>query len=95
MDPYIALLEIGMFAILFSLFLEFVMANVKSLLKEFKPDTNISFDTRYAGDTPIVSTAFEKPQRSTEELQEHLQYCFRDVQYPHIQFILLSTIQGR
>ena len=55
--------------ILFSLFLELVMADMKSLCKEFKLDTNLSFDTRYADDTTIMSTVFEKLQLSTEELQ--------------------------
>ena len=54
--------------ILFSLFLEFVMADLKSLGKEFKLDTNLSFDIRYADYTTIMSTVFEKLQLSTEEL---------------------------
>ena len=45
------------------------MADLKSLCKEFKPDTNLSFDIRYADDTTIISTVFEKLQLSTEELQ--------------------------
>ena len=49
--------------ILFSLFLEFL----ESLCKEFKLDTNLSFDIRYADDTTIMSTVFEKLQLSTEE----------------------------
>ena len=54
---------------LFSLFLEFVLADLKSLCKEFKLDTNLSFDIRYANDTTIMSNVFEKLQLSTEELQ--------------------------
>ena len=53
--------------ILFSLFLEFVMADLKSFCKELKPDTNL--DVRYADDTTISSTVFEKLQLTTEELQ--------------------------
>ena len=52
--------------ILFSLFLEFIMADLKSLCKEFKLDTNLSFDIRYADDITTMSTMFEKLQRSTE-----------------------------
>ena len=51
------------------LFLEFVMADLKSLCKEFKLDTNLSFDIRYADDTTIMSIVFEELQLSTEELQ--------------------------
>ena len=56
--------------ILFSLFLEFVMADLKSLCKKFKLYTNLSFDIRYADlyDTTIMSV-FEKLQPSTEEIQ--------------------------
>ena len=45
------------------------MADLKSLCKEFKLDTNISFDIRYSDNTTIMSTVFEKLQLSTEELQ--------------------------
>ena len=37
--------------LLFSLFVEFAVADVKSLGNEFKLDTNLSFDIIYAGDT--------------------------------------------
>ena len=55
--------------ILFSLFLEFVMADVKSLCKKFKLFTNLSFDISYADDTTIMSTEFEKLQLSNEDIQ--------------------------
>ena len=42
------------------------MADLKNLCKELKLDTNLSFDIRYAGDTTIMSTMFEKLQLSTE-----------------------------
>ena len=45
------------------------MADMKSLCKEFKLDTNLSFDIIYADDTAIMSTVFEKLQLSSEELQ--------------------------
>ena len=45
--------------ILFSLFLEFVMADLKSLCKKFKLDTKITFDIRYADDTMIMYTMFK------------------------------------
>ena len=64
--------EAGLFIITYpvaSLFLKFIMADLKSLCKEFKPDTNLGFDIRYADDTTIMSTVFEKLQLSTEELQ--------------------------
>ena len=51
------------------LFLEFVMADLKSLCKEFKLDINLIFDTRYADDTTIMFTVLEKLQLLAEELQ--------------------------
>ena len=45
------------------------MADLKSLCEEFKLNTNLSFDIRYADDTTIMSTMLEKLQLSTEELQ--------------------------
>ena len=44
------------------------MADQKSLCKEFKLDINLSFDIRYADDTTIMSTVFDKLQLSNEEL---------------------------
>ena len=35
------------------------MADLKSLYKEFKLDTNLSFDIRYADDTTIMSVFLE------------------------------------
>ena len=55
--------------ILFSLSLEFVMTDMKSLCKEFKLDTNLSYDIGYADDTTIMSSVLEKLQISTEELR--------------------------
>ena len=43
------------------------MADMKSLCKEFKLDTYLSFDIRHADDTTIMFTVFEKLQLSTEE----------------------------
>ena len=45
------------------------MADLKSLCKESKLDIKLIFDIRYADDTTIMSTVFDKPQLSTEELQ--------------------------
>ena len=45
------------------------MADLMSLCKEFKLDINLSFDIRYADETTVMSTVFEKLQLSTEELQ--------------------------
>ena len=55
--------------ILFSVLQEFVMADLKSLCKEFKVATNFSFDIRYADDTIFMSSVFEKLQVSNVERQ--------------------------
>ena len=44
------------------------MTDTKSLYKDFKLDTHLSFDVIYAHATTLMSTVFEKPQLSTEEL---------------------------
>lgn len=44
-------------------------SNFKNLCKEFKLDTNLYFEIRYADGTTIVSTVLEMLQISTEELQ--------------------------
>ena len=51
--------------VLLSSFLEFVVADPKSLWKEFNRYTNLTFDIRYADDTTILSTLFEKLQLSS------------------------------
>ena len=43
------------------------MADLKS--KEFKLDTDLSFDISYTDDTTVMPIMFEKLQLSTEELQ--------------------------
>lgn len=45
------------------------MADLMSLLKEFKLNTDLSFNIRYAGNTTLMSTIFEKLQFATEQLQ--------------------------
>ena len=55
--------------ILSSLSLEFVMTYMKSLCKEFKLDTNLSFDIGYADDTSITSNVLEKLQISTKRTE--------------------------
>ena len=52
--------------ILFRLFVEFVMADLKSFCKEFKLDTKLSSDITHADDTTIMPTVFEKLQLSTK-----------------------------
>ncbi|KAI0229738.1 hypothetical protein LSAT2_019844 [Lamellibrachia satsuma] len=66
-----AMKGIGSRKVINSFFLEFIMADLKSLSKEFKLDTNLSFDIRYTDDTTIMPTVFEK-LLSTEELQAPL-----------------------
>ena len=55
--------------ILLSSFLEFVVADPKSLWKGFNRYTNLTFDIIYADNTTILSTLFEKLQLSTEDIQ--------------------------
>ena len=45
------------------------MADPKSLWKEINQYNNLTFNIRYADDTTILSTAFEKLPFSTEEIQ--------------------------
>ena len=47
--------ETWLFDILFRVFMEFVMADTKSLCKEFKRYTNLSFDITNADDTSIAN----------------------------------------
>ena len=54
--------------ILFGLFLEFAMADVKSLSQKFRLDTYLSFDIRYADDI-TMHMVFEKLQLTNEDLQ--------------------------
>ena len=49
--------------------LGFVLADLKILYNEFKLETLLNFDIRYARTTALMSTVFDKPQLSTEELQ--------------------------
>ena len=64
-------------SILFILFLEFVMTDLKSLCKKFKLDTNLTFDFRYADDTMIMSTMSKKLQISTKELAGCRKCCIK------------------
>ena len=45
---------------LFNIFLEYVMKGVKSLNRDFQLNENMSVDIRYADDTILISTIFEK-----------------------------------
>ena len=53
---------------LFNIFLEFVMEDIASL-HGFQLTNNLSTDIRYADDTTLISTIFEKLQLSTAELE--------------------------
>ena len=61
--------ETGQFVMLFTLFLEFVMADLNSVCKEFMLDAFLSFDIRYTNDVTLMSSVFEKQQMSTEKVQ--------------------------
>ena len=54
---------------LFNIFLEFVMADVKSIEKTLILSDKMSADIRYADDTTLISAMFEKLQLSTLELE--------------------------
>ena len=53
---------------LFNIFLEFVMAELKSLRDELHLDEQLSTDCRYADDTTLIAAIFEKLKLSTHEL---------------------------
>ena len=64
--------ETGLLAITYPVqfvLLEFVIADLKSLCKEFKLDTNLSFGTRYADNTTLMSTVLEKLQISNKNVK--------------------------
>ena len=46
------------------------MKCVKSLNRDFQLNENISFDIRYADDTTLISSVFEKLQLYTLELEQ-------------------------
>ena len=54
---------------LFNIFLEFVMKELLSLSPSIQFDDNMSVDLRYADDTTLLSTVFEKLKLSTKELE--------------------------
>ena len=54
--------------ILFSLLLEFVKADMKSLCKQLKLATSLNIDITYAHNTTLMSTMIEKVQLAAEEL---------------------------
>ena len=53
---------------LFNIFLEFVMKELKNLDESLKLTDSLSIDIRYADDTTLLSTIFEKLKISTEQL---------------------------
>ena len=58
---------------LFNIFLEYVMKGVTSLNRDFQLNENMSVDIRYADDTTLIVTIFEKLQLSTLELEQACQ----------------------
>ena len=54
---------------LFNIFLEHVMTEVKSLDSVFQLSDHVSADLRYADDTTLLSTIFQKLKLSTAELE--------------------------
>ena len=55
---------------LFNIFLDFVMAELKSLRDELHLDEQLSTDCRYADDTTLIAAIFEKLKLSTHELEK-------------------------
>ena len=55
---------------LFNIFLEFVMKELKSLDQDLQMKNILSVDIRYAGDTTLISTVFNKLKISSGELEE-------------------------
>ena len=55
--------------VLFNIFLEFVMDELKSLDDHLELKENMSTELRYADDTTLVATIFEKLEISTAELE--------------------------
>ena len=55
---------------LFNIFLEFVMKKLKSLDQDLQMKNILSVDIRYADDTTLISTVFNKLKISSGELEE-------------------------
>ena len=55
---------------LFNIFLEFVMKELKSLDQDLQMKNTLSVDIRYADDTTLISTVFNKLNISSGELEE-------------------------
>ena len=53
-----------------NIFLDFVMAELKSLRDELHLDEKLSTDCRYADDTTVTTAIFEKLKLSTHELEK-------------------------
>ena len=52
------------------LFLDFVMDEIKCLQDLLTLDEDLNFNTRYANDTALIATDFERLQLATDQLQE-------------------------
>ena len=55
--------------VLFNIFLEFVVNELKSLDENFKLSEEMSTELRYADDTTLIAAIFEKLELSTSELE--------------------------
>ena len=55
---------------LFNIFLEFVMKELKSLDQDLQMKNTLYVDIRYADDTTLISTVFNKLKISSGELEE-------------------------
>ena len=55
---------------LFNIFLDFVMADLKSIQNNLSLTENLSCDVRYADDTTLITTIFNRLKLSTAELEE-------------------------
>ena len=59
-----------LYSTLFNLFLDFVMDEIKCLQDCFTLDKDLNFDVRYANDTALIASVFERLQLTTDQLKE-------------------------
>ena len=57
--------------IMFNIFLDFVMDELKSVPTNFHLSDRLSCDIRYADDTTLLALIFERLELSTSELNQH------------------------
>ena len=77
---------------LFNIFLDFVMAELKSIQTSLQLTENLSCDIRYADDTTLIATVFEKLKLSTAELEQSCEKW--GVKINSAKTKLISTVQG-